>query len=204
MGDKKEATKKFHEITEAKDALLGEEPGGAAQPLSAQKAYEEFKKRQSQTWEESWEDREKWRNAQRDHQRKQDSQWKGPKPRTDVYHGNDVVAWILLVLCGAYVYAVIQPPPKPVKRPSVSDVKPKVPLGLTDLHSHRIYNPTPVTHHHYVHKGRQGPHTAFLQMTDGPARPDALFKCLTCNTVVSKATIDHHVRRFGHKSTILD
>ena len=198
MPNKKDATEKFHAITEAKDALLGEAPGVEA-TFTAQKAYEEFKRRQGpthyETWKEQWKTEEPKEETQKTH-------WRGPKPEQGSQDlGYDVWVWAAFAL-GLYFFVKSFFPPAMRKKTSVSDKKPDVPLGLRDTTSRRLYKPEPVKNRYYSHQGRTGPHTTFQQLDSGPATNDAIFKCLTCNMAVSKKFIDHHVRTYAYKHTL--
>jgi len=201
MPNKKEATEKFHAITEAKDTLLSELPVSEA-PLSAQKAYDEFKRRHGQTSYETWKARTRWEAEEPKSSEPPKKQWKGPSSEaTSQTFGGDFWVWTAFAV-GLYYFIASFFPPAMRKKTSVSDKKPEVELGLREVISRRIYHPKPVKNKFYRHQGRIGPHTHFQQMDSGPATANSIFKCLTCNMAVSKQYIDHHVRTYAYKYTL--
>lgn len=206
MADKKEATEKFHKITEAKDALLNQSPEPEAQ-LSSRQAYEEFKQRQKQTWEESWEDRQRWQREQRERYKQEEeakNTWRAKPSPTPKAEGNDLLFFSIAAVAGYYMYSMLLQPKEQPKRPVPKQTihKQAEELGLKDPFSRRLHVNEPIVQHIYTYKGRLGSHTRFLQMTSGPASFDAIFKCTTCNALISKRYIEKHVQTFAYKYSI--
>jgi len=208
LSDKLQASKKFQDLIEARDVLLNKEAPSESSKES--NSYEDFKRRQEDRMYREYREYKQYYDKrhhyeyQKNKERTERNQkaWEEHKAKYQNYeedHSSSEAEKKLFVAALAFIGIAIgysqisslelipnKPPPRiPKQEPRRGFIDP-----VTQEFVPRIKK---VDRHVFYFEGEIGAHKKFLMISPENLGDRSLFKCMTCNVVVSKPFMEKHV-----------
>lgn len=206
MLDKNLATEKFKLIHEAKTVLL-DQPESKSTPFAEKKEKKEENSETSEFYKnyDEFRDAKHWRYSKtsenfskNNEKQKYSNEWvkKQEQERNAEYRSKSDDGFgniaILCVFVVALTYLLVGESKRHLKQPVQTIRKPRevAVMGLKDPFTGKIVQPV---HQYieYLYKGQSGPHKRFVLLTENNDET-SLFKCATCNTVISQPFLEKH------------